>query len=186
MSLEVAAILLLLLDLSSHPGRIPRHDRIRWNTPGDDCPSDHHGIPAYPHPWQQDGAAPYPHIVLDCDRFGYFPALDPGFRLQVMGGGIDLHGRPDHDMVADMHRITIQNGTQDIEKDMIADVDVLTVATVEGWLNDRILTDLSQQLLEDALSFGHGLARIVEPEQFPGPLAFSFQVRVKTVVAFSG
>jgi hypothetical protein len=49
---------LLLLDLSNHPGRIPRHDRIRWNTPGDDCPCAHHGIPAYPHPWQEDGTAP--------------------------------------------------------------------------------------------------------------------------------
>jgi hypothetical protein len=49
---------LLLLYVSNHPGRIPRHDCIRWNTPGDDCPCAHHGIPAYPHPWQEDGTAP--------------------------------------------------------------------------------------------------------------------------------
>jgi len=53
-----------------------------------------------------------------------------------MGGGIDLDGRPDHDMVADIHLITIQNGTQDVQKDTIADMNVLTVAAVEGRLND--------------------------------------------------
>jgi hypothetical protein len=42
---------LSLFDLSNHPGRIPHHDGICWNTPGDDCPCAHHGIPAYPHPW---------------------------------------------------------------------------------------------------------------------------------------
>ena len=122
----------LLLDLSDHPGRIPRHDRIRWNTPGDDCPCAHHCVPAYLHPWQEDGTAPYPHIVLNHYRFGYFPALDPGFRLKSMGGGIDLDARPDHDMVADVHLITVQNGTQEIQIDMIADMNVLTVYTVEG------------------------------------------------------
>jgi hypothetical protein len=49
---------LSLLNLSNHPGRIPCHDRVRWNTPGDDCPCAHHCIPAYPHPWQEDGTAP--------------------------------------------------------------------------------------------------------------------------------
>jgi hypothetical protein len=88
-----------------------RHDSILWNTTRDDCPCAHHGIPAYPHPWQKDGTAPYPHIVLDHYRFGYFQALDTGFRLKEMGGGIDLDDRPDHDMVANMHIIIIQNGT---------------------------------------------------------------------------
>ena len=134
---------LLLLDLSDNPGRIPRHDGIRRNTPGDDCPCAHHGIPAYGHAWQEDGAAPYPHIVLDHYRFGHFPALDPGFCLKGMGGGIDLDARPDHDMVANMHLIVIQNGTREIHIDMIADMSVLTVAAVEWRLNDRILTDLS-------------------------------------------
>jgi len=58
-----------------------------------------------------------------------------------MGGSVDLDGRPDHDMMTNMHLITIQNGTQDIQKDMIADMNVLTVGTVEGWLNDRVLTN---------------------------------------------
>ncbi len=49
---------LLFLDLSDHPGRIPRHDRIRWNTPGDDRTCTHHGIGAYPHPWQEDRTIP--------------------------------------------------------------------------------------------------------------------------------
>ena len=99
------------LDLSNHPGRIPHHDHIRWNVPGNDCPCAHHCIPAYPHPWQEDRTAPDPHIVFDHDRFGHFPALDTDFRLKVMGGGIDLDGRPDHDMMANMDLITIQNGT---------------------------------------------------------------------------
>ena len=60
-----------------------------------------------------------------------------------MGGGIDLDGRPDHGMVANMHLTAIQDGTREIQKDMIADMNVLTVDTVEGWLDDRILTDLS-------------------------------------------
>jgi hypothetical protein len=41
-------------------------------------------------------------------------------------------------------------------------------------------------LLEEDLSFRHGFGQIVEPEQFLGLLAFSFQFRVKTVVDFSG
>lgn len=89
-------------------------------------------------------------------------------------------------MVAYMHRITIQNGTQDIQKDMINHINVLTVATVEGWLNDRILTDFSWQLQEDGLSFRTGFGQIVEPEQFLGLLVFNFQVRVKSVISFSG
>jgi hypothetical protein len=107
-------------------------------------------------------------------------------RLKVMGGGIDLHARPDHDMVANMHLITIKDGTLDIQIDIIADMYVLTVGTVEGWLNGRILTDLPQQLSEDGLSLRLFFGQVVEPEQFPGLLAFSFQVRVKTVVGFSG
>jgi hypothetical protein len=103
-----------------------------------------------------------------------------------MGSSVDLDRRPDHDMVANMHLIIIENGTQEIQIDMIADLNVLTVAAVEGWLNDRVLTDISQQLLEDALSFRHGFGQIVEPEPFPDLLAFGFQVRIKTVVGFSG
>jgi hypothetical protein len=41
-------------------------------------------------------------------------------------------------------------------------------------------------LLEDSLSFKLGFGPIVEPEQSLDLLAFSFQVRVKTVVDFSG
>jgi hypothetical protein len=126
---------LLLLDLSNRPGRIPRHDRIRWNTPGD----DHY-------------------------RFGYFPAPDPRFRLKEMGGGIDLDDRADRDLVANVQLIAVQNGTQDIQTDMIADMNVLTVTTVDGWQYDRILADLSEKLLEDGLSFRRGFGQIVEPE----------------------
>ena len=87
-----------------------------------------------------------------------------GFSLKVMGGGVDLDGRPDHDMIANLHLITIQDGAQDIQIDMIADINVLTVATVEVWLNELRLTDLSQQLLEDGLSFRCSYDQIVKPE----------------------
>jgi hypothetical protein len=133
-----------------------------------------------------DGSAPYPHIVLDHNRLGDFPALNPAFHLKVMSGGIDLDGGPDHDMIADAHLIIVENGAHEIQIDMIADIDVPAVAAVEGWLNGRIPADLSQQLPEDGLSLGHGFGPIVEPEQFLGLLALSLQVRVKTVVPFSG
>jgi len=86
---------------------------------------------------------PDPHIVLDHDRFGHFQAPDAGLRLKVMSGGIDMDSRPDHDMAANTHLITIQNDTQDIQKDSLADINVLAIATVEGRLNDRILADSS-------------------------------------------
>jgi len=60
-----------------------------------------------------------------------------------MGGRVDLDARPDHNMVANMHLITVENGTQDIQKDVIANMNVLTVHTVEGRLNERILTNMS-------------------------------------------
>ena len=82
---------LLPLDLPDHPGRIPRHYRILSDIPGNDRPCTHHCILADPHPWQDDGAASYPYVVLDHDRLGYLPALDPFFRLKMMGGGIDLN-----------------------------------------------------------------------------------------------
>ena len=50
----ISALQLLLLDLSDHPGRIARHDRVRRNAPGDDCPCAHHGVPAYRHARQED------------------------------------------------------------------------------------------------------------------------------------
>ena len=75
---------------------------------------------------------------------------------------------------------------QDIQIDVIADMNVLTVATVEGRLYDRIPADLSQQLPEDGLSSRLGFCPIVEPEQSLGLLAFSVQVKIKTVVDFSG
>jgi hypothetical protein len=103
-----------------------------------------------------------------------------------VSGGIDLDVGPDHDVVANMHLVAIQNGAQDIQKYMIADIDVLAVATVEGGFDDRILTDLAQQLLEDGLSFRLGFGLIVEPEQCLGPFAFRLQVRIKTVVDLSG
>jgi hypothetical protein len=93
----------VLLNLSNHPGRIPRHNRIRWNISGDDCSCTHHAIATYPHPWQENRTTPYPNIVLDHYRLGFFPALDPSFRLKEVGGGIDLNARPNHDMVANMH-----------------------------------------------------------------------------------
>ena len=101
---------LLLPDLSNHHGRISYHNCIRWNITGDNCPSTHHGILAYLYPGKRIAPPPYPHIVLDHDRFGYFLALDSGLRLKIMGGGIDLNGRSDHDMVANPHLIVIQNG----------------------------------------------------------------------------
>jgi hypothetical protein len=60
-----------------------------------------------------------------------------------MGCGVDLDVRAEYDMVTNVHFITIQDGTQDIQKDVIADVNVLAVATKEGWLDGRVLTDLS-------------------------------------------
>jgi len=45
-------------------------------------------------PGNRMAAPPNQNIVLDYYRFGYFPALDPGFRLKGMGGGIDLDARP--------------------------------------------------------------------------------------------
>jgi hypothetical protein len=109
--------------------------------------SDVEGIPCGAclawHPWQEDGTAPYPHIVLDRSRFGYFPALDPGFHLKGMGGGVDLDDRPHRDRVANLHHTVVKNRAPEIQIDMVADMSVLTVATVEGWLNDRILTDSS-------------------------------------------
>jgi hypothetical protein len=56
------------------------------------------------------------------DIYTYFPALDLGFRLKGTGGGIDLDDRPDHNMVANMYLIIVQNGTQEIQIDMIADL----------------------------------------------------------------
>jgi hypothetical protein len=41
-------------------------------------------------------------------------------------------------------------------------------------------------LPEDGLSFRPGFGQIVEAEQLLGLLAVSFQVRIKTVVGFSG
>jgi len=122
---------LLLLDLSNHSGRITSHDCVRWNTPGDNCPCAHHCITAYPHPRQENGPAPYPHIVLDRYRFGYLPTLDTGVCMNVMGSGIDLDARSDHDMVTNMHLVTIQNSAQNIQIDMIADSNVLTIDTVD-------------------------------------------------------
>ena len=132
-----------LLDLSNHPGRVACHDRVRRHTAGDDCPGAHHSIAANPHPRQENSPAPNPNIVLDHDRFGYFQSQVPGLRLKLMGRGIDLDVRPDHDMIANIHLIAIQDGAQDIQIDMIADRYILTIDTKEGWLNDRILTDVS-------------------------------------------
>jgi hypothetical protein len=64
-------------------------------------------------------------------------------------------------------------------------MNVPTVAAVEGGLNGTILTDMSQQLPQDRLSFRQGFGPIVEPEQLPGPLALSVQVGITTVVRFS-
>jgi hypothetical protein len=89
-------------------------------------------------------------------------------------------------MVANAHLVTIQDGTQNIQKDMISEMNILTVAAVKGGFNARVLADLAQQLLEDGSSLGHGFSQIVQSEQFPGPLAFGLQVRVETIVAFSG
>jgi hypothetical protein len=69
---------------------------------------------------------------------------------------------------------------------MIPDMDVLTVAAIEGRLNDRVLTDLSQQLPEDELSFRFGLGHIVEPEPLLDLSALRVQLRIETVVDFSG
>ena len=115
----------LALNLSKHPGQIPGQYHICRHTPGDDCPRAYYGIPAYPHSWQEDGTAPEPNVVLDDDPFGYLPALDPSFRLKEMGGGIDLDDRPNQDVVANVHRIVVHNGTQGIHMDMVTDVDVL-------------------------------------------------------------
>ena len=133
----------LLRDLSITLAGFPATTVFAGTLRGTTAPAPTTAFRPIRHPWQEDGAAPYPHIILDHYRFGYFPALDTGFRLKVVGGGIDLDDRPDHDMIANMHLITIQNGTQDIQIDMITDINVLTVATVEGWLDDRILTDSS-------------------------------------------
>jgi hypothetical protein len=69
---------------------------------------------------------------------------------------------------------------------VIAEMDVLTVDTVKGWLDERILTDMSQQLLEDGLSFRLGFGQIVAPEYILDLLALSFQASIETVVEFSG
>lgn len=81
-----------------------------------------------------------------------------------MRGSIDLDTGPHHDVVTNVHLVTVQNGTQDIQIDVIADVDVLTVGALEWWLNDRMPTNLPQQSPEDGLTLRHGFGQIVKPE----------------------
>jgi hypothetical protein len=88
-------------------------------------------------------------------------------------------------MVANMHLIAIQNGTLNVQIDMIADVDVFAVYTVEGRLYDRVLAYVSQQSLKNSMPFGGGVGTIVKLEQTPDLLAVSRQVRIKAVVGFS-
>jgi hypothetical protein len=103
-----------------------------------------------------------------------------------MGGAIDLDGRSDHDVVADTDFIAVQDVAQDIQKDVIAEVNVLAVDTVKGRLDEGILADMPQQLPEDGLSFGLSFGQIVAPEYFLDLLALSFQASIETVVEFSG
>jgi hypothetical protein len=88
-------------------------------------------------------------------------------------------------MVANMHLIAIQNGTLNVQIDMIADVDVFAVYTVEGRLYDRVLAYVSQQSLKNSMPFGGGVGTIVKLEQTPDLLTVSRQVRIKAVVGFS-
>jgi hypothetical protein len=69
---------------------------------------------------------------------------------------------------------------------MIADICVLTVTTVEGRLNNRMMTDSPKQLLENGLPFRSAFGQIVDPEPCFCLLAFSFQIRIKAVVGSRG
>jgi hypothetical protein len=69
---------------------------------------------------------------------------------------------------------------------VIADINVITVVTIEGRLDGRILTDPCQQLPQDSLSFIGSFAPVETPQQLPGLLAISFQLSIKAIVGFSG
>jgi hypothetical protein len=103
-----------LLDLPDHLGGISRHDCFRGHIPGHNCPCAHHSVFPDSHSWQKNGTAPDPHIIFDLYRFGHFPSPVSSLCLNVMGSGIDPDGGLDHDMVANAHLITIQNGAQNI------------------------------------------------------------------------
>jgi hypothetical protein len=103
-----------------------------------------------------------------------------------MGGAVNLHGWSDHHMPANLDLVGIQDGAVHIDLDCLAYLNILAITTVEGRLNRRILADGSQQLLQKALAFWPCFGEVVAAEQSLHPLQLCLQLRIQSVVNFSG
>src|SRR5689334_17503504 len=84
---------------------------------------------------------------------------------------IDLHGRPEEREVADGHLADIEYDTVEVEEHALAEMNVLTIVTIEGRLHPHRLASASKQVAKDRSSLAgfsfagrvQGLAQIARP-----------------------
>ena len=92
--------------------------------------SDHCTV-ADAHSRQDDYVPSDPHVVADADGVSILQSGITLFHVQRMSGGIDAHIGSDEYIVADADVRSVQNHQVGVCKEILSDVDVVTIVAVE-------------------------------------------------------
>lgn len=157
--------------------------RIRRDVAGDHAARADDTARADGHPGAEDGAAAHPHVRADVDGFGELPrAAQAG--IEGVGGGVDLHGRAEHGVVADGDRGHVEHHAVEVEEHPLAEQDVDPVVAEERRLQSYRVAVPAEQLPQEAAAFlRHGLAgRVQILAEVPRPVAPPDQFHVMGIV----
>ena len=97
--------------------------------------------------WQNDGAASYPHVIANCDRFGHFRSLEtvPLSRVQRMCGSVQMHIGSKQHSVAYGDPAAVQQSTGKVAVEVLADRQVVALKQSELELAEQCGTHRRRQ-----------------------------------------
>ncbi|MNY30750.1 hypothetical protein D3C86_1648740 [compost metagenome] len=103
-----------------------------------------------------------------------------------MGGGIDLHVRPYHDIGADADRRVVQQGGPHVDVAALAKVDVAAIGAVEGRADKGVFCQFTNQLRQQCPLFSlifRPIQTAIAARRLP---AQNIQLRGHAVVGLAG
>ena len=106
-------------------------EAVRRDVFADDATGANDAARADGHAGQDDDAAAEPDVVFDGNRRGLLPARAAQCGMQRMADGVERDVRREQDVVANVNRAAIQDGTAAVGIEMAAKADAVAVVTVK-------------------------------------------------------
>src|SRR5690606_5542769 len=137
-----------LLDTPDHPTRIAGGKYVIGNVFGHHTSRTDHAAVAYGHARTNHRTSPDPNILPYSYRLGIFQSGGPFYRINGVGGGINLYIRTKKRPTSDFHLRHIQHYTVEVEKNLFPYQHIIAIITIKRRLHPKSFPGLRDQRLQ--------------------------------------